>query len=70
MLTPKLEWESNGPNAHAYIAEQEIFIGRNDRTGKYMVSVNGKFLPTQYRTVREAKDAAQRVSDAIYKSVQ
>lgn len=64
--TIKLEWERNGPNFYAYVAEREIFIGLNDRTGKYELRIDGMGLVGKFSTVREAKARAQQEADKIY----
>lgn len=73
---PKLEWEKNGPNLYAELTPGvELFIGQNDRTGKYTVTVRGmntkvKTAVVAYPTLKAAKASAQRVADLIMKEVQ
>lgn len=63
-----LVWEKNGPNLHTTIAERDIFIGRNDTTGRWHVAVDNQFVHMSV-SKRAAKAAAERIAYEIYEEV-
>lgn len=62
-------WEENGPNLITTVAGQEIFIGQNDRTGRYTIAVNGKPLSTTWPSRAAAKASVTRIALAIVREV-